>query len=669
MVRGSSRSLIPLALAVGGLALAAPLLAQRGGDEGPAAAVPVIVGSAATPKPPPPAVPVTVLAVPFPISGAIDDQLALLVEIGGRELLVNNDGPDLAGEIEGKAIDAAGQVVDQFTQVFALDASDESVQHDGLKLYAVLRVPPGDYKVKVDVRNTATRGHGSREVSIHAPDFGRREAAMSPPLFADRPGRWRVFRQSDSPHEALPFPFVDAAGGGFLPAASPVLPPAGGEVVVYAYGALTDAQKVEARLLSGDGKVLPARSTLLDSAQGKFVIQRRLLLRLDGPLPVGSHRLEVTVADSAGGRSTATAMAVLDDAPPPAAIATAASAEQEPQAPVDEEPVLPAGWTREQLAARYHEVLARAARGDLDGAVTDLADLELAATPQRSAGQLKGLREVEKRGLEGATESARGLMPLVYLYARVDAELLRRGEAWMAAQNRLWTAELVERWVKGNGNDAASRHLAAQLLAGVGSSAEALRYEPGNELALLRLAISAEKGSLLAEAAESLRTLLAAHPESSHAKLRLGVVLHKQGQDDDSARLLGEVTSDPHAQPWIAGLAYQMLASMAHDKGQRERGEVLLRQGIDKLNLQVLYLQLAYYLDERQRPDEAVAVLNGMPVSASVAEGSGRHLYNAPPQAELDLARQQVEERVAGDWPQLGAALRLATVSQQGSSR
>lgn len=668
MLRGSRPSLILLAL-VGGIALSVPLLAQHGGDEGPAAAMPVVVGSAATPKPPPPPVPVTVLAVPFPISGAIDDQLALLVEISGRELLVNNDGPDLAGDIQCKAIDAAGQVVDQFTQVFALDATDELVSGGGLKLYAVMRVPPGDYHVKVEVRNTATRGHGKAEVAVHAPDFGRREAAMSPPLFADRAGRWRVFRQSDSPHEALPFPFVDAAGGGFLPAASPVIPPGGGEVVVYAYGALTDAQKVEARLLGGDGKPLPARATLLDSAQGKFVIQRRLLLRLDGPLPVGSHRLEVIVADSSGGRNTATTVVVRNDAPPSAAIASTAPTQeqQEPMTPVDEEPVLPAGWTREQLAARYHEVLARAARGDLDGAVVDLADLELAATPQRSAGQLKGLREVEKRGLDGATES-RGLMPLVYLYARADAELLRRGEAWMAAQNRLFTAELVERWVKGNGNDAASRHLAAQLLAGIGSSAEALRYEPANELARLRLAISAEKGGLLAEAVESLKTLLAAHPDNAHAKLRLGIVLHKQGQDDESARLLGEVTADSHVQPWIPGLAYQMLAAMAHDKGQRERGELLLRQGIEKLSLQPLYLQLAFYLDERQRPDEAVAVLNGMPLSATVAEGSGRHLYNAPPRAELDVARQQVEQRVAGDWPQLRAALRIAS-AQQGSSR
>ncbi len=666
MVR-ASRSLLPLALSLGCLSLAAPLLAQRGGSEGDIQqAMPTIVGTASAPPPPPPPVPVDVLAVPFPISGAIDDQLAMLVEVGGKALLVNNTGADLAGEIEAVAVDAAGKEVDQFSQPFALDATDEALQHGGLKLYAVMRMPPGDYKLKVNVRNSATHARGTREVSVHAPDFGRHEAALSPPLFADSPNHWRVFRQSDSPHEALPFPFVDAQGGGFLPAASPTVPPAGGEVVVYAYGALTDAQKVEARLVDG-GKAAPAHVTVIDSAQGRFVIQRRLLLRLEGPLPVGSHRLEVTLADSAGGHSTDTALAVLADAAPPAAVAQVTAASSEPEQPVEEEPALPAGWTTDLLVARFHDVLSRASGGDLEGAAGDLASLELAATPKRSQGQVKGLRQAEMHGLEGAMSSPQGLLPVIYLYVREDAELLRRNEAWLAAQNRVFTGELVARWVKANGGDATSKHLAAQLLAGVGSSSLALEYEPNNELALLRLAISDEKGGLLVDATGLLRKLVAAHPDSAHGRLRLGMVLHRQGQDAEAVRLLTAVMNEATAPRWVAALACQQLAAMAHDEGARDRAEAMLRGGIETIGAQSLYVQLAYYLDERQRSDEAVAVLNGMPTLSGPSESSARHLYNAPPEAELALARQQVEARVAGEWPQLRAALRIAAVPQQGS--
>jgi tetratricopeptide (TPR) repeat protein len=312
-------------------------------------------------------------------------------------------------------------------------------------------------------------------------------------------------------------------------------------------------------------------------------------------------------------------------------------------------------------------VLNRAASGDLDGAAHDLAELELQATPKRNGGQLKALRAVEKDNLEAAMGPAQGLLPLIYLYAKEDVELLARNEAWMAAQNRLFTADLVQRWVKSNGNDATARHLAAQLLASVGSAATALELEPTNELALLRQAISLEKGNLYAEAAATLQTLVKAHPESAHARLRLGVVLRRQGQEAEAVRLLTEVMNDPTAPHWVAGLACQQLADLAHEKGDRERAEKLLRDGIDKIGLQSLYLQLAFYLDERQRSDEAVAVLNGMTVTPGKTETSGRHSYNAPPEAEIAVARQQVEARVASEWSQLRAALRIAAAPQQGS--
>ncbi|HEV8241929.1 MAG TPA: tetratricopeptide repeat protein [Thermoanaerobaculia bacterium] len=668
MVR-AFRSLLPLALAAAALPFAAAAYAQRDGGDAPPIQSGVMsqASTAAVPKPPPPPVPVNVLAVPFPISGAVDDQIALLVEAGGKALLANVDSGNLVGEIKASATDSTGKVVDEFTQPFALDASDELLQRGGLKLFAVLRVAPGDYKVDVSVVNSETRGHGVKQVSVHAPDFARREAALSPPLFADRADRWRVFRQSDSPHEDLPFPFVDAQGGGFLPSASPAVPPQGGELVVYAYGPLIDAQQVTAKLVGADGKAIPARASVIDSAQGKFVIQRRLLMKVEGPLPEGSHRLEVTLADSAGGHSTSTPLAVLDDVVLAQMAKPAAAASDEPEQPVDEPPALPDGWTRAQLAERHRQVLARAATGDLDGAAHDLAELELQATPKRSYGQLKALRAVEKDNLEAAMGPAQGLLPLIYLYAKEDVELLSRNEAWMAAQNRLFTAELAQTWVKSNGNDAAARHLAAQLLASVGSAATALELEPTNELALLRQAISAEKGGLLAEATAILQTLVKAHPESAHGRLRLGVVMRRQGQEAEAVRLLTEVMNEPTAPHWVAGLACQQLADLAHEKGQRERAEQILRDGIDKIGLQSLYLQLAFYLDERQRPDEAVAVLNGMTVTPGRTETSGRHSYNAPPEAEIAAARQQVEARVASEWPQLRAALRIAAVPQQGS--
>jgi hypothetical protein len=165
------RSLLPLALPAALLTVATAASAQRDGGDSPPITSGVIsqATTAAAPKPPPPPVPVNVLAVPFPISGAIDDQIALLVEAGGKALIANVESGNLVGEIKASAADSTGKVVDEFTQPFALDAGDELLNRGGLKLFAVLRVPPGDYKVEVSVVNTETRGHGNREVNVHAP--------------------------------------------------------------------------------------------------------------------------------------------------------------------------------------------------------------------------------------------------------------------------------------------------------------------------------------------------------------------------------------------------------------------------------------------------------------------------------------------------------------------
>ncbi|HEV8630972.1 MAG TPA: hypothetical protein VGV61_11695, partial [Thermoanaerobaculia bacterium] len=88
MVRARCRSLLTFALTTG--FAAAPLLAQGGPGGVGAGADSVTIAlpaGASVPKAPPPPLQIALLAVPFPIGGAVDDQVALLVEVGGRELL------------------------------------------------------------------------------------------------------------------------------------------------------------------------------------------------------------------------------------------------------------------------------------------------------------------------------------------------------------------------------------------------------------------------------------------------------------------------------------------------------------------------------------------------------------------------------------------------------
>ena len=214
---------------------------------------------------------------------------------------------------------------------------------------------------------------------------------------------------------------------------------------------------------------------------------------------------------------------------------------------------------------------------------------------------------------------------------------------------------MVSRWVARQG-DPPTRKVAAQLLAAMGSSRAALELDAANELALLRQAASHEKSGRFENAATLLQQLVQAHPDSDHGRLRLGVVLRRLGRGPEATRVLEPLAQKAETPRWIAGIAYQELAAIERAAGRGQRGEEILRQGIERVGTQGLYIQLAYYLDERQRSDEAVAVLNTMPLSGDL-ESSGRHLYNGPPLAEIAAARRQVEERVDAGVSQLRLAL------------
>ena len=645
MVRSPSRRLAPALLPALLLAATAAPARQE--------------AAAASPAP----IPVAVLAVPFPIADAHDAQVPLLVELGGAALLAGQTQGEVAGEIRATAVDAGGRTVEEIVQPFVLDAADERLQR-GLQLFAMMRLPAGAYRLSTTVSNSTSGGVGRWEGGLTVPDFSAGQLTVSPPLFPQSPERLRVFRQSESPHEGLPYPFEGVGGEAFLPAASAVTGGDGAAFNVFLYGAGGLPQRFQARLVGAAGNAVDVPVEVLGMAAGQLPGQRKLALRLQGPLPPpGSYRLELAIGTSGGSGTTAAALAVLAEAPPapePLGLAPRATA-----AAADEPAVLPRDWTPEALAARYREVLLRATRDGFAPVLPELLETELSATTARRGGELKALREVERGVVDALAGGGDSLLPIAYLHYLADAEYLRRDQTWMAAQNRLWIDQLVERWLSRQ-RDAGTRRVAAQLLAALGSSRQALQLDPDNELALLRQAMSAEKGGQLEGAAALLQQLVGAHPESAHGRLRLGVVLRRMGRTADATRTLQPLTTPAAAPRWIAGLAYQELAAIEHAAGRRDRAEEVLRQGIERVGIQGLYVQLAFYLDERHRPDDAVAVMNSMPLEGDV-ESSGRHLYNGLPFAEIAAARQEVEARLDAGVSPLRLALGGTAPGHEGS--
>jgi tetratricopeptide (TPR) repeat protein len=638
--------------------LAVPAVGQEPGAPAAAPTAP-----AATPAPAP--IPVSVLAVPFPIFESPDAQVPLLVEVNGPGLLAGNTGGELAGEIRASATAESGAVVEEIVQPFVLDPADERLQR-GLELFAMMRLGPGRYALRVTVTNATNGAVGAWQGSLQVPEFLAGETTVSPPLFPQAPDFLRVFRQSESRHDELPYPFEGVGGEAFLPAVSPITGGEGTTFNVFLYNATGSPQRLSARLTDGAGQSFEVPIEVLGMASGAAPGQRKLALRLNAALPApGSYRLDLGIGMSGGASvTTTTPLSVVAEAPPaPEALGLVGLQET---AAADEPAVLGRDWSPEALHARYRELLLRATAEGFEPVARELSETELSATADRKGGQIKALREVETAVLDSiGGGGADSLLPVAYLHYVADIEYLRRNQGWMAAQNRVWVSMVVERWLARNG-DAASRRVAAQLLAVLGSSRDALELDPVNELALLRLASSAEKGGQFDEAADLMRRLVSAHPESHHGRLRLGVALARAGNGAEASRALAPLLENEEVPRWIAGIAYQEAAAVERAARRHERAEQLLRKGIERVGTQGLYLQLAYYLDERQRPDESVAALNAMPVEDDV-ESSGRFLYNDLPAAEIAAARREVEARLGEGVSQLRLALAAAPAATAGS--
>ena len=614
-------------------------------------------------------VPVAVLAVPFPIPGAADAQVPLIVEVSGPALLAGHGEGALDGDVRVVATDAAGKAVAQLVQPFALDGADETLQQTGLKLYATLRLAPGDYRLKATATNAKTGAAGSWEGSLRVPAFAAGALALSTPLFPESAERWRVFQQSDSAHAALGYPFLGAAGDAFLPAASPRVGRDGGLLHVYLYGAEGTPQRFEARLVGSDGQEARVPLEVVALAPGPVPGSRKVALRLGDALPPpGAYRLDLLVAGAWGTGTTRTPVSVVAERIAAPTALSVVTQTVEPAAPAeppafeeDTTPVVPArDWTAQALTDRYRELLVRATSEDFELAARELAETELSATADHTHGQITALRRVQEGVLGRAEASGRdALLPVIYLHYLEDLELVRRGDGWMLAQNRHWIRTLVQRWA---GNDPEARRAGARLLATVGLVPAALELDPTNDLALLRQAISSEKFGRFEHAQHWLDQLLAAHPDHRHAHLRRGVVLRRLGRGPQAAAELEVIARDESAPHWMAVLATQELAELRRQAGARGPAEDALREGIERLDAQELYLQLAFYLDEWQRPDEAVSVLNRMPPHA--AESAARHVYNEPPEAELATARGLLEAALPQAVPQLRVALASAATAE-----
>jgi VWFA-related protein len=258
-----------------------------------------------------------VLAAPFRVDGAspVDAGTAyvpVVIEVDGPRLLGGAKSGTLPAEIYVYAMDSNGAIRDHVTQTVGLDLGKvaPALQQSGLKFFGHLDLPPGDYSLRVLVRNGQTGASALKTVAVQVPAFTQGPHVLLQPFFPEPAGKWLVVREAtakDDRQVAYPFMMGEQP---FIPASLPVLAPGReAKLSLVGYNLGTGDLKVESKILAQDGREVGPAEVRLDARQpgGPAAPDRLTATFRPSQLAPGEYLLLVSVkgADGSGGTSTA----------------------------------------------------------------------------------------------------------------------------------------------------------------------------------------------------------------------------------------------------------------------------------------------------------------------------------------------------------------------------
>ena len=247
----------------------------------------------------------SVLATPFRTGGP-NSYVPVLVEVNGPALLAGQTEKALVTEIYAYAIDGEGSIQGYFTQNLGLDLAkvEAQLKQSGLKFYGDLDLPPGEYSLRVLVRNAQTGAHSLQVVPVVVPAYDQAGPVVLPPLFPEAQGKWLLTRETQAAGAPQPeYPFIIGQEP-FIPASKPVLAANQGvKVAVMAYNLGNGDVRAEAGVLRADGQPVQGGALEVTERQrgGGRAPDRLVGTFTPSGLPPGEYLLRVTVTDGASG--------------------------------------------------------------------------------------------------------------------------------------------------------------------------------------------------------------------------------------------------------------------------------------------------------------------------------------------------------------------------------
>ena len=247
-----------------------------------------------------------VLAAPFR-ANETQAYVPVIVEIGGKSLLAGHTGDKLNLELYTYVADKEGKIRDFFTQSVGLDIKKgrDGLAHTGIKYYGHLDLTPGEYQVRVLVRNGDTGRTGVESVPLSIPAYSKAEPHLLPPLFIEGAPGWLMIRerQGKDQQATVVYPFT-VKGEPYVPSARPVLKPEqSASLCLVGYNLGTGDLKLEGRVVGPDGKT-PQNGGHLSlverTATGISGLDKMLATFQPTGLQAGNYILRVAVRSANG---------------------------------------------------------------------------------------------------------------------------------------------------------------------------------------------------------------------------------------------------------------------------------------------------------------------------------------------------------------------------------
>ncbi len=245
-----------------------------------------------------------VLAAPFRSAGE-KAYVPVLIAIDGPSLLAGPQPAALPVEIYAYALDEGGAVHDFFTQTVGLDLAKAGspVRQSGLQFFGHLDLLPGDYSLRVLVRNGANGVSGLKVLPLRVPAFGQGEPLLLPPLLPAVASNALLVREEprgEGAPAANPFLLRDQP---FMPAVHPALAP-GREVriVLAGYNLGAGPWKGVATVVAAGGREIPGGNLAITGRidGGSSRPDRAVAtFRLPADLAPGDYEMRITLAGTA----------------------------------------------------------------------------------------------------------------------------------------------------------------------------------------------------------------------------------------------------------------------------------------------------------------------------------------------------------------------------------